>query len=147
MVFFKQEKVRLGLCLRTQIRVLLHALQVIVFMPAEYAVMVAMLCLSFHTLLIIAYNAVNSRGDNEAQNHASAELWRSNAFLFCTTGPYLYVCGDLGSCNHVLLIFTEPRSETCWTVEMCNFLKVIEYYLSSLWEMHKERGKGRKLCM
>lgn len=66
--------------------------------------MVAMLCLRFDTLLIIAYSGVNSRGDKEAQTHVSAELRRGNAFLFCTTVPYLYVCGDLDLCNHVLLI-------------------------------------------
>lgn len=149
MAFFKQAKwVRPDLSLRAQIRVLLHVLQVIVFMPAEWAAMVAMLCLSFHTLLIIAYSAVNSRGDNEAQNRVSAELWRGNAFLFCTTGPYLYVCGNLDSCNHACLAyFHRAKKWNMWTVEMCNFIKVIEYYLFSFWEMHKERGKGRKLCV
>lgn len=130
MVFFKQEKrVRLSLCLRTQIRVLPRALLVIVFMPAEGPAMFAMLCLSFDTLLIIVHSAiVNSRGGNEAQTQVSAELRRGNAFLFCTTVPYLYVCGDLGSCNHVLLIFTELRGKTCRAVEICNFVKVIEHY-------------------
>lgn len=117
----------LSLCLRTQIRVLPHALLVIIFIPAERPVMVAMLCLSFDTLLIIAYSGVNARGDNEVQTHVSAEVRRGNAFLFCTTVPYLYVCGDLDWCSHVLLIFTEPRGETCRAVEICNFIKVIEY--------------------
>ena len=75
-------------------------------MPAEQLAMVAMLCLSFDTLLIIADSAVNSRGDNGAWSHVSAELQRGSAFLFCTTVPYLYVCGDLDLHNHVLLIFT-----------------------------------------
>lgn len=71
--------------------------------------MAAMLCPSFGTFLIIANSALNSRGDNEAQIHVSAELQRGNAFLSHTTDPYLYVCGDLDSCNHVLLIFTELK--------------------------------------
>lgn len=36
--------------------------------------MIAVLSLSSDTLLIIAYTAVNSRGDNEARTHVSAEL-------------------------------------------------------------------------
>lgn len=89
--------------------------------------MIAVLSLSSDTLLIIAYAAVNSRGDNEARAHVSAELWKGNAFLFCTAGPYLYVCRHLDSRNDVLLVSTEPRGETCGAVEMCNFIKVIEY--------------------
>lgn len=118
---------RLALCLRTQIRVLPHALLLIVFMAAEKPAMVVMLCLSFDTLLIIPNSAVNSGGDNEARTRVSAGLQRGNAFQCCTTVPYWYGCGDPGSCNRVLLIFTELRGETCGAVGVCNFIKVIEY--------------------
>lgn len=108
-VFFKQEEREgLSLSLRTP------GLLVIRLISAEWPVTAAMLCPSFGTFLIIASSALNSGGDNEAQIRVSAELQRGNAFLSHATEPYLCVCGDLGSCSNVLLIFTElKRGETC----------------------------------